>query len=98
VIPAKEREYDIKHILKRYSKLTVGYLLLVIGIIGLVLPVLPGTPFLVAGGTILTSHSPTVRRAWEKQEKRYPRFFAFIKCRIFSKGMEETDKNKRMVI
>ena len=42
---------------RRIGKITLGVLLLVLGVIGLALPVIPQIPFLIGGLTLLSSEN-----------------------------------------
>jgi len=54
----------------RAGKITLGVLLLVLGVIGLVLPLIPQIPFLLGGLTLLSSESRHARAILEYVEKR----------------------------
>jgi hypothetical protein len=56
------QEFDTRETNRDQMKLA-GYVLLAIGAVGLALPVLPGTPFLLAGAALLGPNDPQVRRA-----------------------------------
>lgn len=47
-----------------------GYSLVVIGIAGLLLPVLPGTPFLIAAVAVLGADHPVIR-PWKERVNRW---------------------------
>lgn len=49
----------------RLFKLTVGWMLLLLGIIGWLLPVVPGTPFVLVGVAILSAQSEWLRHKIE---------------------------------
>jgi uncharacterized membrane protein YbaN (DUF454 family) len=51
----------MKQRLWRVGKITAGVLLLVLGFIGLLLPVIPQVPFLILGLTLLSTESPRAR-------------------------------------
>ena len=57
----------------RYCKLTVGWALVSLGIIGWLLPILPGTPFIVLGLAILSAESEWLRNKIEALKMRFPR-------------------------
>jgi len=57
----------------RYCKLTVGGVLVSLGIIGWLLPILPGTPFIVLGLAILSAESEWLRNKIEALKTRFPR-------------------------
>jgi uncharacterized membrane protein YbaN (DUF454 family) len=54
----------------RAGKVTLGLLLLVLGAIGLLLPVIPQIPFLLGGLTLLSSESRHAKAVLEWVEKR----------------------------
>ena len=54
----------------RVGKITLGVLLLILGVIGLLLPVIPQIPFLLGGLTLLSSESRHARAILEYIEKR----------------------------
>ncbi|HEX8183957.1 MAG TPA: hypothetical protein VF747_04380 [Blastocatellia bacterium] len=59
----------------RYLKIAAGLALLIAGVAGLVLPIIPGLPLLVAGAAILGPRHPVIRpfsrrwRWWRKRRK-----------------------------
>lgn len=57
----------------RYCKMTVGWALVSLGIIGWLLPILPGTPFIVLGLAILSAESEWLRNKIEALKMRFPR-------------------------
>lgn len=57
----------------RYCKLTVGWALVSLGILGWLLPILPGTPFIVLGLAILSAESEWLRNKIEALKMRFPR-------------------------
>jgi uncharacterized membrane protein YbaN (DUF454 family) len=58
--------------LKRLTVLVVGWSFIVLGIIGLFLPILQGILFLCVGLIILSSEYAWARRWLEKARKRFP--------------------------
>jgi len=56
----------------RLLRIGVGSLLLLLGLIGLFLPVLQGVFFLVLGGLLLSRDIPFLRRFWSRLKTRYP--------------------------
>ena len=54
----------------RVGKITLGIVLLVLGVIGLMLPVIPQIPFLLGGLTLLSSESRHARAILDYVEKR----------------------------
>lgn len=59
--------------LHRICKLVVGWLLIFLGIVGWLLPVVPGTPFIVLGLAILSAQSEGIRNKIESLKLRFPR-------------------------
>ena len=58
-----------QHIL-RAGKISLGVLLLVLGVIGLLLPVVPQIPFLIGGLTLLSSENRHCKALLEYVERR----------------------------
>lgn len=56
----------------RIFNASVAYILLLIGVAGVILPILPGIPFLVVGLAILARQSPRARLALRGLRGRYP--------------------------
>ena len=54
----------------RAGKITLGVLLLVLGVIGLMLPLIPQIPFLIGGLTLLSSESRHAKAVLDWVEKR----------------------------
>jgi len=58
-----------------YLKMAAGIALLIVGVAGLVLPLIPGVPLLIAGAAILGPRHPIIRpfsvrwRWWRKHRK-----------------------------
>ena len=61
---------------KRLLMLALGWGFIVLGILGLFLPVLQGILFLLIGLIFLAKVSPLARLARQKLRKRYPRLAA----------------------
>ena len=59
-------------LVKRIAVLALGWGFILLGIIGLVLPVLQGIVFLLIGIALLSSESETARRLLERLRARYP--------------------------
>jgi uncharacterized membrane protein YbaN (DUF454 family) len=64
----------MKRLVKRILILSLGWMFIVLGILGLFLPVLQGILFLFIGIFLVSRESKTVHRQVEKLRKRYPRF------------------------
>ncbi len=60
-----------KHI-KRISIQTVGYACLLLGIAGIILPILNGTVFLVAGLVLLSVYSEWAKKLLHKIGRQHP--------------------------
>ncbi|MGZ3495145.1 MAG: PGPGW domain-containing protein [Thermodesulfobacteriota bacterium] len=60
--------------LKRTGLLVLGWFFVVLGIIGLFLPILQGILFILIGLAILSSRSETIKRLLKHLEKRYPQY------------------------
>lgn len=58
-----------QHIL-RVGKISVGIVLLILGVIGLLLPVVPQIPFLIGGLTLLSSENRHAKALLEWAEKK----------------------------
>jgi uncharacterized membrane protein YbaN (DUF454 family) len=57
----------------RHLQLVAGFALIIAGLIGIVLPIIPGIPMLIAGVALLGSEHPLVRpfaRRFERWRKR----------------------------
>lgn len=51
---------------------TLGFVLLLIGLVGVAIPILPGIPFLVAGAFVLAAGRPGLRRRLANHERIAP--------------------------
>lgn len=58
------------HHLVRAGKVSLGVLLLILGVIGLLLPVIPQIPFLIGGLTLLSSENRHCKALLEWAQKR----------------------------
>ena len=56
--PSKDRRHVPRSLLRRVA----GWCLIVLAVLGVALPVLPGLPFLALGILVLGPHDPTLRR------------------------------------
>jgi len=60
--------------IKRIGLLILGWFFIVLGILGLFLPILQGIVFILIGLTILSSRSERIKRLMKYLEERYPRY------------------------
>jgi len=58
--------------IKKFGLLITGWLFIVLGILGLFLPILQGILFILIGLAILSSRSDTIKRFLKHLEERYP--------------------------
>jgi len=58
--------------IKKLGVLIIGWVFVVLGILGLFLPILQGILFIMIGLAILSSRSELVRRFLKHLEERYP--------------------------
>lgn len=68
--------------IKKFSKLFAGYALIILGIIGLFLPILQGILFLALGCMILSSESPAFRKLMDRLRTKYPKLYATLHSRM----------------
>ena len=61
--------------MKRIALIIVGWVFLLLGIIGLVLPVIQGVLCIMIGLAILSTRSEFIKRQLERLEKRYPEHY-----------------------
>ncbi len=59
--------------IRHYVILTLGWIFIFLGILGLFLPILQGILFLCIGGLLLSSESPRMRLFIIKLGRRYPK-------------------------
>ena len=59
--------------IRHYIILTLGWIFIFLGILGLFLPILQGILFLCIGGLLLSSESPRMRLLIMKLGRRYPK-------------------------
>jgi uncharacterized membrane protein YbaN (DUF454 family) len=59
---------------RHYVILTLGWFFIVLGILGLFLPILQGILFLCIGALLLSGESPRMRLLIMKLGRRYPKF------------------------
>ena len=66
---------------RRAALVALGWILVLCGIVGLPLPVVPGAVLLIAGVAVLRSHSAWFGRALHKWQARFPlgsRFLGWV--------------------
>lgn len=68
----------IKKKLKRVLVITLGVFFLLVGLAGLVLPILQGWFFLLLGGLLLSMYSPSLRAFIYRHTVKYPKIHAFV--------------------
>lgn len=68
----------IKKKLKKYFIITLGVAFVVLGLLGLALPVLQGWLFLAIGALLLSMYSPGLRAWMDKHTVKYPRLHALV--------------------
>ena len=61
--------------LKRIFRYTFGIFFLILGVLGLFLPILQGILFIFVGLLILAPESKRIQRLLDKLRKRYPKVF-----------------------
>lgn len=62
----------MKRLALKVGRITAGIVLIILGLIGWLLPIVPGFPFIIAGLALLSLDIPAVRRLRE-------RFLAFVR-------------------
>lgn len=68
----------MRRAIRRYTILTLGWIFIFLGILGLFLPVLQGILFLCIGFLLLSSESARVRLLIMRLGRRYPKFRAAL--------------------
>ncbi|SDC74363.1 hypothetical protein SAMN04488112_11541 [Melghirimyces thermohalophilus] len=54
------------------KRILSGIFLLIIGILGILLPILPGIPFLIMSALFFFPKNRRVRKSYQSMEKRFP--------------------------
>jgi len=83
----------MKAFFKRFFKLALGWALLLLGIVGLFLPILQGMLFIFLGVALLSTQSEWVRRGLESLRARFPRQAA--KLRRLKRGLLRRFRRRR---
>jgi uncharacterized membrane protein YbaN (DUF454 family) len=63
---------NLMNVIKKIGLLIIGWLFIVLGILGLFLPILQGILFILIGLAILSSRSETIKRFLKHLEEHYP--------------------------
>lgn len=58
------------------ARIAFGIFMVVLGVLGLVFPILNGTLFLIIAAFVLAPYSRRIRRLLDKAERRFPTLFA----------------------
>jgi uncharacterized protein len=83
--------------MKRFFRIAFGIFSLILGVIGLFLPILQGILFIVIGLLILAPESKLIRRLLARFRMKYPALFKKgrkIKRRFFRKKKSQNIPNK----
>ena len=67
-----------KRNIKRVLVVSLGFLFLLIGLAGLVLPILQGWLFLLIGLLLLSAYSPSLRAWIERHTVKYPKIHMWV--------------------
>ncbi|MBL8659411.1 MAG: hypothetical protein JNM75_06605 [Rhodospirillales bacterium] len=59
--------------MKRLIRLVLGWIFIVLGVLGLFLPILQGVLFLAIGVVLIAPESPWVQDKMERLRRRYPK-------------------------
>lgn len=57
-------------ILRRAVRIATGLILVLVGVVGLIMPIMPGWIFLIPGLVILADHFPPIRRLLEWAKRK----------------------------
>ena len=60
-------------------RIAIAVVCLLVGLAGIVLPILPGWPFLFVGLAILTTVFPGLERLWRARIRRHPKLRAALR-------------------
>ncbi len=78
--------------LKRIIRLVLGFIFLILGILGLFLPILQGILFLVISALLLAPDVPFIRRLLKKLRRKYPRAVRIAESISGTLDKEEDDE------
>lgn len=87
------QETETAHVqmtLRRAALFALGWILVLGGIVGLFLPVVPGAVLILAGVAVLSSQSAWLRRALEECRERFPVLRHFLGFLPVGLGCGET--------
>jgi uncharacterized membrane protein YbaN (DUF454 family) len=60
-------------------RIAIAVTCLLVGLVGIVMPILPGWPFLFVGLAILTTVFPGLERFWRARMRRHPKLRAALR-------------------
>jgi len=66
----------MKPVVKRILKLIIGWFFLILGLVGVLLPIMPGVIFFPIGLAILSTESETAKKILTWFKRRYPQTYA----------------------
>ena len=72
IVVAAEQTAEDDQAIARISNLPrdVGWMMVSVGVLGVILPGLPGAPFLIAGAAVLTPGGPQLLTRWAKRRPK----------------------------
>ncbi len=71
---------NIMESIKKVGLLVIGWFFIVLGILGLFLPILQGILFILIGLAILSSRSEKIKRFLKYLETRYPQYHGKVEA------------------
>lgn len=80
-------------VVKRILKLTLGWLFIILGVLGLFLPLLQGFLFLAIGLAVLSTESTRAKKILIWLKRKYPKpyaRFALLKRKLFKRFAKNT--------
>ena len=72
-------------------RIAIAALCLLVGLVGVVMPILPGWPFLFIGLAILTTVFPGLQKLWIRQMRRHPKLRRVLRKIQTKKPDSKTD-------